>query len=225
MTRLNGAFKQCADVLAIQGVVEVPEVASELVFFLEEIDLIALVGNFQSRGHAGDAASDDNRFVNYRQRNFTEGLDQPRIGDRHPDQVFRLFRRFSLLLHVNPGALVADVRHFEQVLVQSGLPHRFSEHRFVGSWRTGRHDDPVQFVLLDGILDFCLSVLRAGIEVVLDMDDIFQRLCILPDLGHVDDAADIDPAVADEYANPGFLVFDISFRRILSFNEHRSPRQ
>ena len=203
---VDGAFEQSADVLSVEGVVEVPQVAAQLVFFLEQVDFIALVGDLQSGRHAGDAASDDDRFVDDRQRVFAERLDHARIGDRHPDEVFRLIRRFRLLLHVNPGALVADVRHFEQVLVQAGLPHSLPEHRFMGSGRTGGHDDPVQVVLFDRVADLCLGVLRAGVEVVFDMNDILERSRVISHLRNIDDAADVDAAVADEYADPGFLA-------------------
>ena len=151
---VDGAFQQSADILPVQGVVEVPQVAAQLVFFLQQIDFIPLVGDFQSGRHSGDAASDDDRLVNDRHLVFAERLDHARIGDRHPDKVFRLVRRLALLLHVNPGALVADVRHFEQVLVQAGLPHGLPEQRFMRSGGAGGHDDPVEFVLFDRIRIF-----------------------------------------------------------------------
>jgi len=42
------------------------------------------------------------------------------------------------------------------------------------------------------------------------MDDIIQSSGIVSNLGNVDDAANVDTAVADEYANPGFQLFYIN---------------
>ena len=43
---VDGAFEQSANILLVESVVEVPQVAAELVFSLEQVDFIPLVGNF-----------------------------------------------------------------------------------------------------------------------------------------------------------------------------------
>ncbi len=50
------------------------------------------------------------------------------------------------------------------------------------------------------------AVLGAGIQVVLGMDDVRQRLGILSHLGHVQETADVAPAMTDEDGDSGFLL-------------------
>ena len=131
-----------------------------------------------------------------------------------------------LLAHVHPGTLVADVGHLEQELVQARFPDRLAEHGLVRAGRTGGHDHAVQAVLLDGLFDLFLGILRAGVEIFVGVDDIRQRARVLLDGGDVHHPADIDAAVADEDADPGLLLrFHLGLRRVFLLGGQRSPRR
>ena len=129
--------------------------------------------------------------------------------------VFRLFGGFRFLAHVHPGALVADVGHLEEVLVETRLPDRLLEQGLVGPRRAGGDDHPVQAVLLDRLLDLLLGILRAGVEIFVHVHHVGKRAGVLLHAGDVDDPADVDPAVADEDADPGRLPRHVAFGRVL----------
>ena len=124
---------------------------------------------------------------------------------------------------MDPGALVADVDHLEEVLIQPGLAQRVSEERLVGPGRTRRDENAVEVVLLDRLLDLLRAVGGAGVEVLLGIDDVRQGPGKLHGLGHVDDPADIAPAVADEHADPRLLVRDVLLGGILLGFDQGSP--
>ena len=76
------------------------------------------------------------------------------------------------------------------------------------------NDDAVQtefFYLLCNMGD---AVLRAGVEVVLGMDHAGQLVGITRDVGYIEEAPDVGPAVTDKNTYTGFLFFDIAFRRV-----------
>jgi hypothetical protein len=73
---------------------------------------------------------------------------------------------------VDPGALISNICHLEEVLIDPGLTTGFPEHRFVGSGRARSHNDTIQFMFYDRILNLPLGVLGTGIKVVLNMDDV-----------------------------------------------------
>jgi hypothetical protein len=113
------------------------------------------------------------------------------------------------LVHVNPGALIPDIGHLEEILIETHFPNRFLEHGFMGSRRAGGNENPVQLMFLDGFLDLLLGILGTGVKVFVDVDNPFKRLGILFHLGNLDDPSDIDPAVADKDTDPWLLTLDI----------------
>ena len=157
-------------VLAVEEIPNVPRVAAQLGLALDQVDAEALVGQGQGGRHPGHAAADDQGVVIQRQRPLRERLDQAGLGHRHPHQRLGLLRGLLRLVHVDPGALVADVGHLEEVRVQAGLPERVAEQRLVRARRAGGDDHAVQPMLLDGLANLCLAVRGAGVEVVLGVE-------------------------------------------------------
>ena len=78
------------------------------------------------------------------------------------------------LVLVHPRALVADVGHGEEVLVQPALAQRLLEEDLVRARRAGGHDQPVEPVLLDHVLDVLLVGVGAGVEAGLGVADVGQ---------------------------------------------------
>jgi hypothetical protein len=73
---------------------------------------------------------------------------------------------------MDPGALIADVGHFEEITVEPCLADCVLEQRLMGSRGAGSDDHPIQPMLVDDLLHLLLSILGAGIEVILHVDDI-----------------------------------------------------
>ncbi len=83
---------------------------------------------------------------------------------------------------------------------------RVLEERLVRARGAACHHHAVQPVLEDRRRDLLLRVLRAGVQVVFGVDHARQGPGVLDHVGHVDHAADVDPAVADEHADARLLV-------------------
>ena len=72
-------------------------------------------------------------------------------------------------------------------------------------------------MFLDCLLDLLLRILRTGVEIFLDKGHALEAPGVFDHFGHLDHPSDVDPAVADENADPGLLVYHIDLRRILFF--------
>ena len=117
-------------------------------------------------------------------------------------------------MHVHPGALVADVGHLKQVGIETGLGQRVAEQRLVGSRGARGYHHPIQIMFGDLLLDPILSIVGAGIKIVLRIHDVGQRLRIFHDVRDVDHAGDIGPAVADKDSDARLFSRHLSFGRI-----------
>ena len=129
---------------ALEGVVELAVVAAEFLFLLHDVGLEALVGQRQGRRDAGQSAADDEGVVIHAQLARLEGLQELRLGDGHAHEVLGLLGGLDGLVHVDPGVLVADVGHLEEVAVEARLLAVLLEESLVGARRAGAHDDAGQ---------------------------------------------------------------------------------
>ncbi len=111
------------------------------------------------------------------------------------------------LVRVDPAVLLADVGDLDLVGVEAGQPGRLLERLLVKGRRAGGDDDAVEVLLLDRIDDHLLAGVGAHIDVIRGERDPGVVLQHLGDLLDVDDAGDIDAAVADEQADPLLFVF------------------
>ena len=185
---------------------DVAKIAAQGRVLLHQVHLEALVGDAQRRGHARQPAADNQRRCRHRQLAGLQRLQMPRPGDGHGHQVHGLIGGRHGVVLVDPGALVADVGHRKEVLVEPALAQRLLEEDLVRPRRTGGHHQPVEPVLLDHVLDVLLVGVRAGVEAGFGVADVghLGRLAGYP--FHVDDRSDVVAAVADEHAHPrGFV--------------------
>ncbi len=207
----------CEEVLHSDSVLFEAEVAcesSELILPLHEVHRVSLGSDVESGGHSGDSSSDDRSGVGDGDLGSDERLEETGLGDSHPEEVLRLGGGSLVLVHVNPGALVADVCHVVEVLVQSSVPAGLPEQRLVGPRCAGSDDDPVQVVIGDGLGDGLETVLCAGVLGFLGEDDIGQGLGVGRNGGHIDHRANVDSAVADPNSDPGLLSGDVLLGRV-----------
>ncbi len=172
---------------------------------------ITLQGQGLGSTYAGDSAADDYGCLVYFQFGFLEWLHESDLGDGHPDKIFRFFRGQVRIILMDPGVLVSNVTHFKQVFIQPGIDQRFLEKGFVGFWRTCRHDDPVQIMLLNNLGHGLLRVLGARIKIVRKVFHIGECRSILTHGRDVHDAGDIDTTPADEHTDSWSFTEDIRF--------------
>src|SRR5665647_1365677 len=109
-------------------------------------------------------------------------------------------------MHVDPGALVAYVRELEQILVEPRFLARGPEQGLVRTGRTRRYHDPVEVVLLDGLLDGADPVLRTRVQVPGREDHVREGRGVFGHVLHVEEAGDVAAAVADKNSDPWLPV-------------------
>ena len=160
----------------------------------------------QGRFHAGDPAADDQGGFGDRKGLLVQGFQLHHPGHDPADQVLGLFQGLFRLVHMHPGVLVADVGHFEEVGVEARLPDGLLEHGHVGPGGAGGHHHPVELVLLDEIQNLTLGVRGAGEQVLVGHRHPRQGGDVFGEGRDVDDAADVDAAVADEDADARLLA-------------------
>ena len=213
------------DVPAVEGEARPQGVAPQGGGFFHQRDREALIGDGQGRGHAGRPAAEHEGRLGHRQGDRPQGLDQVGLGHGHAHQVLALDRRLFVLVHVHPGALVADVGHLEEIRVQPRLPDGLLEQRLVGPGRTGGHDHAVQVVLQDLLLDDLLGVRGAGVHVVHGVDHPRKPPGVLGHGGDVHHPADVQAAVADEHPDAGRLSGDVPLRGQLARGDLGAPHR
>ena len=121
-----------------------------------------------------------------------------------------------MLVHVHPAALVPDVGHLEEVLVQARLPEGSPEEGLMGPRGAAGDHYPVEVVFKDLLSYIVLGVLAACVEVLLGVDYTGQCHGVLHDLIDAYDAPDVDAAVADEHPDAGLHAGYVLLRRVLN---------
>ena len=139
--------------VSLNGLFYMSRAAAELVGFLDQVDSEALIGDRKRRRHPGDSPADHEQISFGYVRLSGKRFYRSRPADRHLHQVYRLFLCRLAKPGVDPGALVADVRHLKQVRIEPRLFHGLPEQRLMRSRRTRGHDYFVQLVLFDTLLD------------------------------------------------------------------------
>jgi len=120
--------------------------------------------------------------------------------------------------------LFADIGHFEQIRVKTGVAQGIAEDRFVRARGAGRHHYSIDPVLEKALLHARLTVVRAGVDGVFGMDDVGEPTGPLDDLGDVHHGGDIAAAMAYEDAHPRGLIRDVAFRGIMFGANLRAAR-
>ena len=197
------------DIQPLEGGLDAARHAAQLLLLLHQVDLEALVGETECGGHPGHAAADyEGRLVD-RQLELLERLETDRPRHRHADDVLGLPGGLLLLLRVHPGAMLPDVGHVEEVLVDPSLAEGVAEQRLVGPGRASSHHHPVEPLLADGLRDLGGGIGGADKEPLLGMTDVIEAPRVLHNRRYVDDPADVRAAVTGKDTDPGLLVGDI----------------
>ena len=104
--------------------------------------------------------------------NSSSGSSLAGARHRHAHDVLGLLGGLLLLLGVDPGAVLADVRHVEEVLVDARFAQRVAEQRLVRPRRAGGDHHAVQALVADGVGDRLGGVGGAGEQALLDVNHV-----------------------------------------------------
>jgi len=116
------------------------------------------------------------------------------------------------MIAVDPGALVPNVGHLEQVRIETCPSQCFAEQGFVSLRRAGGHDHPVETVLANPIDQGVEGFGGACEHEVSHMDYICHFPGLLHDLRDFDHSRNIGAAMAHEHPNAGRTIYR-QFRR------------
>ncbi len=109
---------------------------------------------------------------------------------------------------MDPGALIPDIGHLEEVLVDTCISHRFLKQGLMGLRRAGANNDPVELVLLDCLGDSLLGILRATKEILLHIFNKGQAPCIPGNSWNIHYPCYIGAALAYKDPDPWPLTLD-----------------
>ena len=145
-----------------------------MIVFFNEIHLIACVGELQGGCHACDTAPDHQHSGIHIHIHTFKGfmLFDPFHGGPH--QV-NGFAGCFFFVFVHPTALLADIGHLEQILVEPGHPQGMPEGAFVHIGTAGRHHYPVQIIIADVLCDHLLSRGRTHVFIRFGHSHIGKR--------------------------------------------------
>ncbi len=104
-----------------------PQVAAEFGLFFDEMHNETLFSQLERSGRTCQAAADDKGVVVDFQRTWVERLIELHLRDCHAHQVLGFRRSLFDFVHVNPGALVSNVRHLKKIWIQSSFSYRTPE--------------------------------------------------------------------------------------------------
>ena len=209
---------------AAPGGVQFQGVAPQAVLSFHQVHLITLVGQGQGGGHAADPAADHQGPLVDAHRDVLQGLEQAGFGHAHVHQVLAFRRGPIRFILVHPGALVANIGHLKEILVEAGAAQHILEDGLVGGGAAGRHHHPVQVVLGDLFHHLGLGILGAAKEVILDIRHIGNIPGVFHDGRDIGHPADIEAAVADKHPDPGLLHRSHPRSGGYSFSLIRVPR-
>ena len=116
---------------------------------------------------------------------------------------------------MDPGILVANVGHGDEILVQPGLAEGVLEQGLMGTGAAGGHHHPVEALGVEHFLEFLQRIRGAGKGGGVGVDHLGQGAGISRHRRHIDDAGDIDAAVAYEYTDARVLLGNVFFLGIL----------
>ena len=179
-----------------EGLVEHGHVAADGGFTLDQVDVLAGVGERQGRVDAGDAAAHYQHVGINGDARLLERPLQHHAANGRAHQVASLFGG-GLAVRVHPGVLLPDVDHGHVVRVEPAVGRGDAEGVLMQVRGAGGNDDAVEVVLLDVVADQVLAGVGAHVLVVAGDDHVDQAGGVLGDFLAVHDSGDVGAAVAD----------------------------
>ena len=179
-----------------EGLVQLSHAAADGGVLFYQEDVVSGVSNGQRRLDAGDTSAHHQRDRCDRHLALGQRLLAGYATDCAGDEGLGLGSTYGLVLR-NPGAMLADVSHRQQVGVEPGLGQRSAEGRLVQAWGTRGHDDAIQPKFGYIMCDRALAGGRAHVSMLPSHDDVRQRSGVGHGVIHIHRVGNVGPAVAN----------------------------
>ncbi len=179
-----------------KGFVELEHVAAHGRLAFHQVDGVTGVADIQGGLHAGDAATHDHDV----------GMDVHGPCFQHLVEIYAVdgtggqglgLAGGLIFIFGDPGYLLANRGHLEEVGVQPGALAGALKSFFVEPGRAGGHHHPVEAISPDVVFDHLLAGIGTHEFVIAGDDHVFQGAGKVGHLGHPDLVGDVDAAVAD----------------------------
>ncbi len=105
---------------------------------------MALVGDGKRTGHARQTAANHQRRLVDRQVELLQGLQHGRSRHRHAGDVLGLLGGGLFFLGMAPGAMLPDIGHVVEILIDARFTKGVPEQRLQGPGAAGRHNHPIE---------------------------------------------------------------------------------
>ena len=188
------------------GQVHTGEIAAQPLGFLDEVDPVAGVGQFEGCGEAGDASAQHQGFGAHVGGQGIEGLLLNDAVDRTVGQGLGLFGcRNSVGVH--PTALLANVGQLTKVRVETPSLAGAAECLLVHARAAGGDDHSVKAKIADILRDHFLSRVRAHVAIGAGDPDSGEAGHEILNRCRVNHVVDVRAATAD--VHPDFELFRV----------------
>ena len=204
---------QALRVAAFRRKEEIIEIAAQHIAAFNQGHFVTGIRNRKCGSHSGDAAPDNERALIRHEGLLVRRRQCGRARGRHADQLFRLARRAHGIVAMHPRTLLADIRHFEHIGIESGFADDALEQRFVRTVRARRDHHTIDPTLFDGIAQVRLTFRQTQIRNLFGVDDSGQIPGISGERIGVDSSRDCVAARANKNADAGHFFRGIAFRR------------
>jgi hypothetical protein len=182
-----------------------PQVPTQLAFLFYHVNWKTLFRQGQCSCHPSCPASNHQSSALDWQLQGVLRLSRCGASNSHMHKLFRFTGGFLIILRVHPGALVADVGHFEQIWIQAGGADAVLEERLVSERGAAGDHHPVKIMFFDLLGDMPDAILGAGVQVAFTVLPWEARMRIASSW-HIHEAANIQTARAYKDAYPGIVT-------------------
>ncbi len=173
---------------------DISQIPAQYGFLFNEMHRESLLRQRNRGSHPCRAAAHNQRSALHRHVNHALRIQQRGTRRGRAHQVFGFGGRRFFIGRVHPRALIADIRHLEQVRVQPSHADAVLEQRLVRERRATCNHYAVQPVLVDLLGNVFYAVLRTRIQIGFSVCNMRQFRRIFGDRWDIHKTADVRSA-------------------------------
>ncbi len=96
---------------------ELEGIPTQVLTLLNQIGFKPLIGQIEGCGQTGQTPADHQGLLDHIKGYFIQRFQKMGPGHGHPDQVFGFFRGQGRIILMNPGTLIANIGHLEEIFI------------------------------------------------------------------------------------------------------------
>ena len=144
-------------VVGREGLIQLGHHSADRGLFLDQIDLVAHIGQVQGCKYSGNAAADYQSRLGDIDELILKRLQISCLGHCACDNLLGLGGGAGLVIGMDPAVLVPDICHFKKIFVQTFAFQHFPEYGFMGPRSTGGDDYLVHKAAVDVLTNYFLT--------------------------------------------------------------------